>query len=208
MIQCVIFDCDGTLVDSEFLCNLGLEIMLKKYSVISSAAKMMRKFRGCKLADIISSLEIDHNIKLGDNFIPSYRSLVDELFEERLTPHDGVHEMLSSLVSRKCVASSGPKEKINKALSVTGLSKYFADNVFSSYDVGSWKPDPGIFLHSAKTMGIAPEDCAVIEDSPLGIEAAKEANMRPIHFDPDDIYPKIKGVYKITHMSQVKSAIT
>ena len=44
MIKCLIFDCDGTLVDSEFLCNLGLEIKLREYQIEASASEMMKKF--------------------------------------------------------------------------------------------------------------------------------------------------------------------
>jgi beta-phosphoglucomutase-like phosphatase (HAD superfamily) len=52
------------------------------------------------------------------------------------------------------------------------LLDYFEGRVFSSYDIGSWKPEPEIFLHAAREMGFAPEECVVIEDSASGIRAA------------------------------------
>jgi len=208
MIQCIIFDCDGTLVDSEFLCNLGLEIKLRDYGVEVSAREMMERFRGGKLATILDELEKEHQIKLKKDFVPSYRSLVDRLFEERLQPCVGVAEMLSEISLPKCVASSGPLNKINKALTLTGLSSHFNDNIFSSYEVGSWKPEPGIFLHAAKAMGYFPQHCAVVEDSLLGIAAAQRAEMRAILYDPTGIHSRIKGVCKIQHMSELQNAIT
>lgn len=208
MVQCLIFDCDGTLVNSEYICNLGLEIKLKEYGVESSAEKMMMKYRGGKLATILDDLEKEHAIKLSKDFEISYRAIVDALFEERLQACEGVEEMLSNIDLPKCVASSGPLNKINKALSLTGLTSHFNGNIFSSYDVGSWKPEPGLFLHAAKAMGFLPEQCAVVEDSPVGITAAQSANMLPIFYDPSKIHAHVKDVQKIGHMSELRNAIT
>ncbi|ROS05531.1 HAD superfamily hydrolase (TIGR01509 family) [Sinobacterium caligoides] len=208
MIKCIIFDCDGTLVNSEYLCNLALEIKLKEYGVESSANEMMQRFRGGKLANILETLENDHQIKLGEDFVPLYRSLVENLFEQKLKPCEGVSEMLQEIALPKCVASSGPIEKINKALSLTGLTEHFIGNIYSSYIVGSWKPDPGIFLHAARDMGFRPDECAVVEDSPLGITAAQSAGMYPVLYDPIGTHKTIEGAHRIEHMEQLKDAIT
>ncbi len=208
MIKCIIFDCDGTLVDSEYLCNLGLEIKLKGYGVELSAVEMMDRFRGGKLATILKTIESEHEIKLNEDFVSSYRSLVDELFEKELKACEGVNVALTEISLPKCVASSGPIEKINLALSITGLSSYFRGNIFSSYVVGSWKPDPGIFLHAAKAMGFRPDECAVVEDSPVGISAAIAAGMRPILYDPNGIHDSAFYTHIIKHMRELQSAIT
>lgn len=208
MIKCIIFDCDGTLVDSEYLCNLGLEIMLKDYGIESSANEMMERYRGGKLAAILQDIESHYQVKFKDNFVESYRKLVDELFDKKLRPCEGVEHALSEIMLPKCVASSGPIEKINKALSITGLNEYFNGKIYSSYVVGSWKPDPGIFLHAAKEMGFQPNECAVVEDSPVGIAAAKAAGMRPILYDPNNIHSTISCKHKIKHMRQLLGAIT
>ena len=78
--------------------------------------------------------------------------------------------------------SSSPK--IHQALRVSGLDEFFGDKVFSAYTVGSWKPDPGLFLHAAEVMGYEPARCAVIEDSPTGIAAATAAGMHALLFTP------------------------
>jgi len=208
MIKCIIFDCDGTLVDSEYLCNLGLEIKLKEYGVVASAKEMMDQFRGGKLATILQTIELEHQIKLKADFIASYRLLVDELFEKDLKPCKGVSEVLAELKLPKCVASSGPLEKINKALSITGLLDHFNGNIFSSYEVNSWKPDPGIFFHVAEEMGFQPNECAVVEDSLMGISAAKSAGMRPILYDPNGTHDPTSWLHIIRHMRELQSAIT
>ena len=116
MIQCIIFDCDGTLVDSEYLCNLALEMQLKEYGVEVSAQAMMEQYRGGKLADILQSIEAKHQVTLEETFVSEYRALVEKLFEQSLKPCAGVREFLNQNTLAVCVASSGPLEKIRRAL--------------------------------------------------------------------------------------------
>ncbi len=207
MIKCIIFDCDGTLVDSEHLCNLGFELLLKEYGVTSSATKMAAEFRGEKLANILKTIENRHAITLKESFVKSYRSTVNDLFEKHLKAFDGVFEALNNLEELICVASSGPLEKIHNALSITGLSAYFKENTFSSYNINSWKPEPDIFIHAAKEMGVQAHECLVIEDSLIGITAAKRAGMRGILYDPENRHSNISVRNKITHMNQLKERI-
>ena len=208
MIKCLIFDCDGTLVDSEYLCNLGLEIQLRNYGIESSANAMMKKYRGGKLAEILQSIEKEHNILLKDNFVAEYRELVDELFENELNPCEGVLRFLSQNTLSICVASSGPTKKINKALEITDLKKYFGENIFSSYEINSWKPNPYIFLYAAEKMGMNPDECLIIEDSIKGIESGLAAGMKTILFDPMNLFNNIIGVQKIDKMDKLKDIIS
>jgi len=67
-------------------------------------------------------------------------------------------------------------------LSITGLAQYFDENLFSSYEIGSWKPEPDIFLHAAKSMNVSPSNCLVVEDSAAGIDAALSAGMEVAQF--------------------------
>jgi HAD superfamily hydrolase (TIGR01509 family) len=76
-----------------------------------------------------------------------------------------------------CVASSGPREKIELSLRATGLLPYFRGRIFSAYELGSWKPEPDLFLHAAKVMAVAPARCAVVEDSVKGVRAGIAAGM-------------------------------
>lgn len=65
---------------------------------------------------------------------------------------------------------------------MTGLARYFDGRVFSSYEIGSWKPEPGLFLHAAEALGFLPEHCVVVEDSEAGVQAALAARMRVLYF--------------------------
>lgn len=76
------------------------------------------------------------------------------------------------------MASSGSHERIRVGHRKTGLDRFFDDGrIFSSQDVGKGKPAPDLFLYAAERMGVAPGRCVVVEDSPLGVEAAVAAGM-------------------------------
>ncbi|HHF3087014.1 TPA: HAD family hydrolase [Vibrio alginolyticus] len=207
-MKLVIFDCDGTLVDSELLCNLALEHQLAEIGVECSANELLAKYRGGKLAAIFSSLESEFSITLPASFEKGYRDKVGALFDKHLKPNAGVKEVLESLSIPFCIASSAPRDKIKKALSVTGLAEYFEHNIFSSYEVGSWKPEPGLFLHAAKEMGFSPEDCCVVEDSLLGLEAATNAKMKAVYYTPQIKEQNQYGAIQIQSMSELVEIIT
>ena len=184
MIKCVIFDCDGTLVDSEMLCGLGLEIKLKESGIKTDAKSMVERFRGWKLANIIDVLSAEFNLNLDDEFIASYRQLVGDLFDSQLKSIPNVAIALSKISQPKCVASNAPLDKIEQAVRVTNLEHFFERNLFSAYTVQAWKPKPDLFLYAAEMMKVLPQDCVVVEDSILGVEAAQRAGMRSLFYQP------------------------
>jgi HAD superfamily hydrolase (TIGR01509 family) len=100
-----------------------------------------------------------------------------EILESRLQPVDGAMELIRSLTVPFCVASNGPREKIELCLRVTGLLPYFKGRIFSAYEVGFWKPDPQLFIHAARALGASPTRCAVVEDSTPGLKAGLAAGM-------------------------------
>lgn len=200
MKNCFLFDNDGTLVDSEHLCNVGLVIMFRRYGVELDADELVIRFRGWKLASLLTILEDENRLKLPDSFVKDYRIIVSELFDKELKPVEGIVEALEALDGPKAVVSSGPMNKIQQALSVCGLGKYFGCNLFSSYDVGVWKPDPGIYLHAAKEMGYLPKHCVVIDDGPVGVKAGFEAGMRTYFFNRFNEECEIEGVISFQSM--------
>lgn len=181
---CIIFDLDGTLVDSEGLCNQAFLDLLPQLD--DSLASLVQRYRGHKLAAILADLEQRLGFKLPDGFEGDYRQRVAERFAKDLKPMPGVSEMLDIIQFPKCVASSGPLKKIQQALQVSGLDVYFTGCIFSSYEVGSWKPEPGLFRFAARSMGFQPGQCAVVEDSEAGIDAAIAAGMAAFQFMADD----------------------
>ena len=188
MIKCILFDSDGTLVDSEPLGHKCMHQQLAKYGYEVSQQKMEDEYRGWKLNTILDDISKNFDqFELPDDFIPEYRAALDVIFENELKAMPGVEDAIKQIDLPICVASSGPIAKIETALRVTGLKKYFGENLFSAYVIKAWKPDPKLFLVAAETMGFKSEECLVIEDSEVGVQAALAAGMNAIHYNPEGI---------------------
>ncbi len=171
--KCIIFDCDGVLVDSETIGNMVFVDMANALGANINLDYALKHFKGSFLKDCI-----DHISKLIDTDIPEtfeadYHKHSFEAFKTSIKPIEGVKELLSNLLISFCVASSGPENKIRLNLDITGLLPFFEGNIFSCYTIQKWKPEPDIFLWAAKTMGFKPNECLVIEDSVSGVRAAK-----------------------------------
>jgi HAD superfamily hydrolase (TIGR01509 family) len=94
----------------------------------------------------------------------------------------GVIEALDQITIPACVASSGTHERMRFTLGLTGLLGRFHGRIFSAAEVEHGKPAPDIFLHAAEKMGIAPNRCAVVEDSVSGVRAGLAAQMSVFAF--------------------------
>lgn len=200
----IIFDLDGTLVDSETLCNQAFLDLLPALS--DTVEVLVDRYRGAKLAVTMRDLEDRLGNALPDNFEKMYRRRVAELFAADLKPVPGAADMLAALEHPFCIASSGPPEKIAHSLALTGLAPYFGDRVFSAYVVGSWKPEPGLFLHAAAAMGFAPEQCVVVEDSAVGLAAAAAAGMRVLHYAPH-VLAGMQNISMFSSMSKLPALL-
>jgi len=177
-IELIIFDCDGVLVDSE---PLAMRVLLKTIAaegVEIDSAIGFRDFLGRSLASITAHLNAEHGLHLTVDALERMRIELYEVFRAELKPTHRVAEMLDRLSVPFCVASSSQPERIRLSLEVTGLIDRFAPGIFSASMVARGKPDPDLFLHAAEAMGVAPGNCLVIEDSPAGIAAARNAGMR------------------------------
>ncbi len=178
-VKCIIFDCDNVLVDTESTLVSVLMDMARNYGAEMDTEEAIRIFSGRQLLQSIKILEQRSDVTFPADFEKEFRIKLYDEFRKGVQPIDGVKDLLENLKLPYCVASSGPREKIELNLGLTGLLDFFDENrIFSSYDIDSWKPEPDIFLHAANTMGFLPEECVVIEDSLAGVEAAKAGGFR------------------------------
>jgi HAD superfamily hydrolase (TIGR01509 family) len=185
-IAAVIFDCDGTLVDSELLNARGVAGMFATdHGIELDAIAIEREFRGGQFEAMIDTLAARYGVTVAADFTQRYREHMYELFARALEPMPGVREAIETIDLPMCVASSGPEKKLAVALESTDLARYFGEFVFSAYTIGVWKPEPDLFLTTAAALGVAPAECAVIEDSDAGVEAARRAGMRVFGYDPN-----------------------
>jgi HAD superfamily hydrolase (TIGR01509 family) len=186
----LVFDNDGTLVDSEFLCQVAMARELAARGHAADAEELSRAFRGWELARSLEALGARYGAAFDDGFVAAYRARMMEMLATELRPMPGAAEALDALAEgpwARCVASGGPRPKIELALEVTKLRHHFGDALFSSYDIDRFKPEPDLFLHAAATLGVPRERCLVIEDSAVGLEAARRARMAVVHVAPDAV---------------------
>ena len=177
-ISLVIFDCDGVLVDTERIAVRIDVAVLAELGWKMSEAEVIERFMGKSDDAMTREIEAHTGRKLPESWEAPFRHLYREAFAAELTPVPGVVEALDTITLPTCVASSGTHEKIRYTLGLTGLYDRFAGRIFSVDDVRRGKPAPDLFLHAAGRMGAAPERCAVVEDSPYGVQAARAAGMR------------------------------
>lgn len=170
-VKCIIFDCDGVLVDTEKIGNGILLLMAAEHGFEMEIEDAYRNFNGRNLKDCFLHVEDSIGKKLPVTFESEYRERSYEAFKTQVKPMEGIVEFIDKLKIPYCVASSGPVEKIRLNLEVAGLLDKFEGKIFSSYQIKNWKPEPGIFLFAAKEMGFEVKDCIVVEDSKAGVKA-------------------------------------
>ncbi|MED7825328.1 HAD family hydrolase [Streptomyces chiangmaiensis] len=177
----VIFDNDGVLVDSEPISNRLLAACLTDLGHPTTYEDSIRDYMGSAMHRVHDLIRERTGERLPSDFDDVFHARVFAAFERELKPVAGVVDVLEKLSADGvpyCVASSGSHERIRVGHRTTGLDRWFDDGrIFSSQDVGRGKPAPDLFLHAAGRMGVAPGKCLVVEDSPLGVQAAVAAGM-------------------------------
>ena len=178
VIDGVIFDCDGTLVDSETIGNEVLVDHVAEFGLTMPIEEAVALFTGGKMSRAVAELERRLGEPLPTDFVPELRRRMASAFRQRLKTMPGARQLLEKLEIPFCIASNGPRDKMDVTLQSTGLAEFFPPSkVLSAYEVNSWKPDPELFFHAARCLGVKPPRCAVVEDSKPGIDAGLAAGM-------------------------------
>jgi len=183
MIQHIIFDCDGVLIDSEILSFAVDEKLLPDYGVKITASELARDFGGVTYGEMIAALNTRFS---ADIDAVSYQERCEaelaRTFQADLRAIAGIPDLLTKLSVPIALASGSDLARLDQCLTLTNLADFFEDRVFSAEQVARGKPAPDVFLLAASSCGWRPEKCLVIEDSPSGIVAAKTAGMRSVGF--------------------------
>ncbi|MFE5092632.1 HAD family hydrolase [Streptomyces sp. NPDC056638] len=173
----VISDCDGVLVDSERICVKVDAAITADLGCSFTEAEIIERFVGSSTEVYTAAVEERLGRRLEKDWQQQYEHLYRAAFEAELTAVDGIAEALNGLTTPVCVASNGDRDGVRRNLEIVALSDYFTGRIFSADDVSTGKPAPDLFLHAARSMGVDPGRCAVIEDSAYGVQAARAAGM-------------------------------
>ena len=177
MIDLIIFDCDGVLIDSEII---SADTLISELALIGIAIDRhyVRKYcLGRSFPTVAKSLREQFDTPLPDDFEQRYRSSLLHRFETQLEATQGIETLLETLDRPICVATSSSPPRVARSLELTGLARFFGPHVFTASQVKNGKPAPDLFLFAAKEMGVEPSRTLVIEDSIPGLNAAQSAGM-------------------------------
>ncbi|MCX4748327.1 HAD family hydrolase [Kitasatospora sp. NBC_01287] len=177
----VVLDNDGVLVDSEPISNRLLAEYLTGLGFPTTLEDSYRDYMGRASHAVHEVVAERFGGTMPADFPQAFHDRVFAAFETELTPVPGAAELLQELAGRGtpyCLASSAGHGWIRAALDRTGLRGFFPEErIFSSQDVGIGKPAPDLFLHAARTLAVEPVRCLVVEDSAMGVLAARAAGM-------------------------------
>ena len=175
--KCIIFDCDGTLVDSEAITNQVIAEMASELGIEMTGEEASATFGGKTLDGVVYKMRELSGNDLPNDWLPRLIQRVNESWESKLRPVKGVKELLEKIKIPVCVASNGEPMHVRHSLRLTKLYDFFDENVFTASEVSKPKPSPELFLYAAKKMGFKPSECVVIEDSVTGVTAAVNAKI-------------------------------
>lgn len=176
-ISLVIFDCDGVLVDSEYLSATVLIDVFSEIGISLDLPFVYSNFVGHSFATVASNYARQHGTNVPETFEQDYRNRLLASFNGSLQAMPGIEEVLNDLKVPYCLASGSSPTRVNRSLEIAGLAPRFENRIFTTTMVKHGKPAPDIFFHAAKIMNVAPLECLVIEDSTTGVMAATAAGM-------------------------------
>ncbi|MFP1812499.1 6-phosphogluconate phosphatase [Lonsdalea quercina] len=187
-IECIFFDCDGTLVDTEVLCCQAYVNVFAAYNVSLALEQFIAEFKGVRLHDIIlRTCERYHLPQETTVLEQEYRDEIARLFDAALQPIPGVRKLLETLQVPTAVVSNGPVSKMQRTLGKTALLPFFGDRLYSGYDIQTWKPDPALLYYAADQMKVAMERCILVEDSEAGVQAGISAGIPVFYYCADTL---------------------
>jgi len=235
-ITTILFDCDNTLVLSEELAfeacaELANEILESKgLSDRYTGPSLLKDFVGQNFRGMMTSLCKKYHFELSEADFDAYvvRELgkVIETLEKKAQPCPGVIDELTKLQEKNhfllAVVSSSALSRVQASIKKTGMEKYFKDNhVYSaatSLPKPTSKPDPAIYLHACKDLGVTTGECIAVEDSRSGATAAKRAGIPLIGYvgpyegeEQQEMYDMLKNecgaIYVMRHWEEFPKAV-
>lgn len=185
-IDLIIFDCDGVLVDSEYLAAKIGSQLLRQTGYEITPEELSKRYAGLIFYDILKQVEQETGKPISAHLIDQMSNIFRTQIKTELRAIDGIREAVENVKSRYpyCICSNAKSIYIKEMLTTVDLYDLFEDKIFSAPEVGTkkTKPAPDVFLFAAQQLHAKPQNTIVIEDSLHGIHAAIAAGMRTIGF--------------------------
>lgn len=185
--KAVLFDCDGVIVDSEGMTFALLVDEFASFGLNLSIDAIARDFIGGTMAAVAERARLA-GADLPDGWVDQFYLRLYAHLAKGTPLIAGILQVLDRLEAAGvafAIGSNGSAEKMQITLGQhTGLIERFHGNLFSGQTLGVPKPAPDLYLHAARALGVEPAHCVVVEDSPTGARAARNAGMRCLGYAP------------------------
>jgi HAD superfamily hydrolase (TIGR01509 family) len=186
-LPALIFDCDGVLIDSEYLASRVESEAVRELGLTLGVEEAHELFLGKTVEGVLDTIAARTGQRPSSAWIYNWAFATAHAFLRELKAVDGVGvavETLRQRGHRMAVASQSPLARVRLSLQVAGLAGQFGEHIYVTSMVARPKPAPDIYLLAAGKLGVAPADCIVIEDSPASAAAALAAGMRVVGYAP------------------------
>ena len=203
MMQAVIFDCDGVLIDSERLMTNVLHQSLAKFDLSLSQVEINEHIVGQTTQVFQSFLADRFGPLLSEQFYIEHNKSVGHAFSNDLVLIDGIESLLKSIQLPKACASNSDTASLANKLHIAKLDRYF-DSVVAAQQVARPKPFADVYLRAAAELNVEPTKCWVVEDSAIGMQAGANANMQVIAFHHDQRVKKYGAQVVFDKMSDIE----
>jgi HAD superfamily hydrolase (TIGR01509 family) len=178
----ILFDNDGTIVDSEIIAQRVMLQMLAANGLQISAEDYSHRFPGLLDRDILHILQRDHGFAPPDGFTKQLHEAHIDGFNRTLRAIPGMTTLFRQLKTPKSMVSNGSVRHVERCLRKVRLLSAVNGHIISAEHVDKPKPHPDIYLFALEKIGLKPQETVVVEDSPTGVAAAKSAGLPAIGF--------------------------
>lgn len=196
----ILFDMDGVIVDSNPTHTIALKQFCLKHGYNLTDQQLREKIYGRANKDWIPNLFGEIPEKLRQEYADEKEALFREIYHD-IMPVDGLIDFLNLLDKegiKRAIATSAPRANVDFTLSKTATGRYF-NTILDEAFVTIGKPHPEIYLKSAVALGMAPEQCIVIEDSISGVKAGKAAGCKVIGITTTHTIEELDGIDMAIH---------
>jgi HAD superfamily hydrolase (TIGR01509 family) len=184
MLDTIIFDGEGIVVDTETIWDQGQQEFLDRRGLVYDRDRIKPLLTGRSVLEGVAIMQREYGFAGDPQALASERiEIVRELFRRDVKFIDGFQAFFQRVCERykTCIATAMDEDLLDIVDRRLGLSRLFDGRIFTLADVGHRsKPNPDIFLYAAARLHSQAGNCVVIEDAPHGIEAARRAKMRCI----------------------------
>ncbi|GCE84576.1 HAD family phosphatase [Komagataeibacter diospyri] len=203
----VIFDCDGVLVDGEYLSTCIMAQEARKYGWDITDEQANKLFTGGELAKIRDRIAHESGRTLPDDWDMQVQNRIVTMMKTDAQTVDGAEDMLKATLDLGLpvrIGSNSSMAEMDAKFSSTGLDRMLdEDRIHSGRDLNMPKPRPDLYLYAAEQDNIPPGNCIVLEDSDAGAEAARRAGMACVLLrDLSRPAPEWPGLIRIGHLSE------